>query len=572
MLADTGSLPDGKLEQVKKNCEINSRPFEYAFLLDALKDEQSQGITIDTARVFFKTEKRDYIILDAPGHIEFLKNMVTGASHAEAALLVIDAEEGIRENSMRHGYMLGMLGIRKIVVVVNKMDLVDYNEDIYNDIVKNYTAFLNSINIEPATFIPASGMMGDNIANRSQNMKWYDGITVLESLDRFESDPPVEDMPFRMPVTDVYKFTRYGDNRRIVAGTIESGKIAVGDRVVFYPSGKSSKISGIVGFNTPERDEIGVGYSTGLTLDEQIYITRGELAFKDGEEKPLVSSRILASVFWLGHEAMTTKKEYHLKLGTAKLPVKLEKIVRTIDTSDLDADSQKESIERHDVAECILRLKKPIAFDTVDRFQDTGRFVIVDDYNIRGGGIIRDRLEDDQSAIREKVYLRNLKWIKTDINHLERAEKYNQRATLIIITGKPGTGRKDLARGLEARLFADGKFVYYLGLGSVLYGVDSDLKNEKNDPEHIRRFAEIAHILLDTGLIAIVTAQELSQDELEIIKASVSPDMLEVVWTGADITTDIAYDMHIENSHNTEEAVEKLKLMLQERGAIFKVL
>lgn len=185
LLADTGSLPEGKLESVKEFCRKNARPFEYAFLLDALKDEQAQGITIDTARCFFKTNKRDYIIIDAPGHVEFLKNMVTGASRAEAALLVIDAKEGIKENSKRHGHIVSMLGIKQVVVLVNKMDLVGFDREVYEAIVSEFGEFLQKVNIRPINYIPISAFNGDNIAQRSRNTLWYDGPTVLEQLDGF---------------------------------------------------------------------------------------------------------------------------------------------------------------------------------------------------------------------------------------------------------------------------------------------------------------------------------------------------------------------------------------------------
>src|SRR5512133_225349 len=234
LLADTGSLPVGKLDQVRALCELNSKPFEYAFLLDALKDEMSKGITIDAARVFFKTAQRDYLILDAPGHIEFLKNMITGASRAEAALLVIDAEEGVRENSRRHGYMLALLGVRQLAVVVNKMDLVDYSEPVFSAIVENYTAFLREIGGEARFIVPASGRFGDNIAQAGERMPWYTGPTVLEALDRFEKEPQALDQPLRLPVQDVYKFTASGDKRRLVVGTVDSGIVEAGDELVFF--------------------------------------------------------------------------------------------------------------------------------------------------------------------------------------------------------------------------------------------------------------------------------------------------------------------------------------------------
>ena len=241
LMTDTGSLPEGKLDQVKALCQRNSKPFEYAFLLDALKDEQSQGITIDSARVFFKTAKRHYIIIDAPGHIEFLKNMVSGAARAEAAFLCIDAAEGVQENSRRHGYLLSMLGITKMCVLVNKMDLVNYDKHVYNTIVRKYSRFLRNIGLRDIPFIPVSGMAGDNIVASSQNMLWWQGHTVLTLIDSFKKERVPVDLPFRMPVQDVYKFTAMGDSRRIIAGTVTTGTFSKDDELIFYPSGKKSR-------------------------------------------------------------------------------------------------------------------------------------------------------------------------------------------------------------------------------------------------------------------------------------------------------------------------------------------
>ncbi|PUU88655.1 MAG: bifunctional enzyme CysN/CysC [Halanaerobium sp.] len=423
MLADTDSLPEGKLEQVKETCRKNSKPFEYAFLLDALKDEQAQGITIDSARVFFQTDMRQYIILDAPGHIEFLKNMVTGAARAEAALLVIDASEGVRENSRRHGYMLSMLGIKQIAVVVNKMDLVDYDQDTYQKIVEEYTDFLAEIGLEAETFIPVSGMLGDNVAAQSDKMDWYQGQTVLEQLDSFENEALPHNKPFRMPVQDVYKFTKGGDDRRIVAGTVEAGEMNVGDEVVFYPSGKKSTVKSIEGFKEDKQHKVKVGKATGFTLDEQIYITRGELAARADEAEPRVSARIKANLFWLARQDLVKDKVYYLKVGTAKVKARLQKINRVIDASNLNQDENKEKIERHDVAEVVFKLDRAMAFDLAGEIEETSRFVIVDEFEIAGGGIISEALEDEQSWVREKVMRRNYKWEQSLISREERAEK-----------------------------------------------------------------------------------------------------------------------------------------------------
>lgn len=570
LLADTNSLPEGKLEQVKETCRRNSKPFEYAFLLDALKDEQAQGITIDSARCFFNTKKRNYIIIDAPGHIEFLKNMITGASRAEAALLCIDAEEGVQENSRRHGYMLAMLGIKQVSVLVNKMDLVDYDKTTFDNIVSEYSDFLKHLDLNVDTFIPVSGMFGDNIAEHFDKTPWYNGPTVLELLDQFKVEASLENKPFRMPVQGVYKFTRDGDSRRIIAGTVDTGKLKVGDEVVFYPSGKKSIVNSIEAFNEETKSEISAGYATGFTLQEQIYVKRGELATIHDQPAPKVTTRMKVNLFWLGREPLLLDKEYFLKLGTVKQSVYVEEITRVIDASTLK-NEEKKMIERHDVAECILKLDKPIAFDLASDIAPLSRFVLIDNYEISGGGIILQDLEDKQSHIREKVLLRNYKWETSEITPELRYEKYSQKSALVIITGSKDVGKKSLAKSLEKQLFSDGKIVYFLGIGNLLYGVDADIKNKGNHrEEHLRRLAEVSNILLDTGTILIVTAVDLTPDEIELIKATVSVDRIQTIWIGEEVSSDMVLDMHFTEIESEDDSVNKIKGMLQDKGIIFK--
>ncbi|NQU44153.1 adenylyl-sulfate kinase [bacterium] len=573
LLADTNSLPEGKLQQVRDLCARTARPFEYAFLIDALKDEMAQGITIDSARVFFRTDKRDYIIIDAPGHIEFLKNMVTGASRAEAALLVIDAEEGVRENSRRHGYMLSMLGISQIAVLVNKMDLVDYDETRFHDIATEYTNFLKEIDVTPVCFIPISGLAGDNVATASARMPWHTGATVLDYLDQFRKEPRPREKPLRMPVQDVYKFSQDGDKRRCVAGTIETGYLRLGDELVFYPSGKRSRVQTIETFNTEPPEELPSGYVAAVTLEEQIYVTRGEIAARADQDPPRVTSRLRVSLFWMGREPMVQGKEYVIKVGTAKVPCELHEIIRVIDASNLDTSDQKTQIERHDVAECVFTLKRAIAFDLADEIAATSRFVIVDNYEIRGGGIIREGLDDPQDWLRSHIQMRNYKWETSRISREQRAEKYNQRPTLLILTGHRHAGKKSLAKALESRLFADGKIVYFLGIGNILYGVDADIKvpgETGNHVEHLRRLAEVANLLLDAGIILILTAIDLTQADLDIIETTIGPDRALPVWLGDDDTTNVPYVLWIENPTDHDHAVPALKSLLQERGIIYR--
>ena len=570
LLADTHSLPMGKLAEVKERCKRNAKPFEYAFLLDALKDEQAQGITIDSARCFFKTEKRRYIIIDAPGHIEFLKNMISGASRAEAALLVIDAREGIMENSMRHGYMLAMLGVRQITVLVNKMDLVGYDESVFNNLSREYAAFLNKIGVTPHSFIPVSGSEGDNIAKKSARMPWFDGGTVLSVLDDFRAEEPPEDLPFRMPVQGVYKFTSDGDDRRIIAGTVESGRAAVGDEIEFFPSGKKSRIKSVERFESPASEEISAGTAAGFTMTEQIYVKRGEIAVLAGINPPKVTSRIKVSLFWLGKEPLDTDHEYIMKIGTAKASVRLEQIISVMDASSLENKDQSK-ILRNDIADCILSLDREIAFDLISELSGTGRFVLVDRFEIAGGGIIREALSDSHGPARDKVALRNMKWEKSEIQGEVRAARFGQKPLLILLTGPSGSDKKGIARSLEKNLFDAGYNAYFLGIGNVLYGVDADIKTAASQTvmrdEHLRRLSEVCYLLLDTGIIVIATAVGLTREDMKLIRISAEPNEVMVCWVGSDITTDILCD-RVLAAGPVQAAADELMTVLRDEKII----
>lgn len=555
LLADTGSLPDGKLEMVRELCRRTSKPFEYAFLLDALKDERAQGITIDTARSFFKTLKRKYIIIDAPGHIEFLKNMITGASRADAALLVIDAHEGIQENSRRHGYMLSMLGIKQVAVLINKLDLIAEGdrEGIYDNIVTEYGAFLRQIELKPTCFIPVSAAEGYNIAARTGQMDWYAGPTVLEALDRFTEVLPPDDLPFRMWVQDTYKFTAQNDERRIIAGTVASGKLKVGDEIMFLPSGKKTFVKSIEVFNEEPKNTVSAGYATGFCMTEQIYAKRGELISIIGQDSPLTGSKIKASVFWLGKEPLSPDKSYKIKIGSAQVGCRLESVIGVLNAATLEGMEQT-YVERHEVARCVFRLDRPLAFDVAGQFEETVRFVLVDGYEITGGGIITDIADDKE--LNEKLIRRDVKWIKSSITAQERETYYKQKAQLIILTGKTQTDKKSIARSLEKALLESGKIAYYLGIGNLLYGVDADIKSDDslNTPEerheHIRRLGEVANLMLDAGNILIVTASELGSGELDTLRQIITTDNVLTVWVGPAVNRIRDFDLSLDDGEN----------------------
>ncbi len=523
LLADTGSLPSGKLEQVKVSCERNARPFEYAFLLDALKDEQAQGITIDTARCFFKTKKRDYIIIDAPGHVEFLKNMVSGAARAEAALLVIDAHEGIRENSRRHGYLIAMLGIPQVVVLVNKMDLVKFDQKVFESIATDYGSFLKQLGVSAKEFIPISARDGDNLAFASDKMKWYDGKTVLDHVDAFVKQQDDDAKPFRMPVQDVYKFTEKDDERRIITGTIETGTVAVGDDVTFLPSYKKSKISTIEGFNSPEVKTIGKGHATGFTLANELYLPRGEIMCKSKERHPMVGSRFRANIFWMARAPMIKNKKYKLKIASARVTVRLAEVLSCIDATDLSSIQGRQQIDRHDVAECILETTRAIAFDTIDDIQFTGRFVIVDNYDIAGGGIITHAINENDNAINRQINKRELHWDTGIVTPADRQSVFGHKAKFIVITGAEQSIA--LAKHLESSLVKSAKNAYFIGPSSLADGLDSDVVNETdNREEMMRRLGELARILTDAGLLFITALGDADTYDLQLLAGLTSPN------------------------------------------------
>jgi bifunctional enzyme CysN/CysC len=563
LLADTGTLGDGKLEKVQETCRRQGKAFEYAFLLDALEEEQGQGITIDAARVFFKTALRDYIIIDAPGHIEFLKNMVTGAARAEAAILLIDAHEGVRENSRRHGYLLSMLGIRQVVVAVNKIDLVNWDRGVFERIVAEYRAFLAEVNITPKHFIPIAARDGANVAERSAKLGWYEGPTVLEAMDGLGKGAPSRALPLRMPVQDVYKFNARGDDRRIIAGRIDAGSLAVGDRVVFSPSGKAATVESIEVFSAPPRRQAYAGESTGVTLDQQIYVTRGEI-MSHADHPPSVSTKVRVNLFWLGRQAMVPGRRYKLKLGTASSEVTIDTVVRVLDASNLDASASAREVPRHGVADLILRTRQPIAFDHASDIEATGRFVIVDGYDIAGGGIVREVMPDELDQRRLETRLRGREWVAGDVTPDRRADLAGHPASMVMITGSEGAGKMAIARALERRLVDSGHRAYLLNGKNVVLGVDSDIAFD-DIGELVRRFGEVAHLLLDAGLLVVSTTNVIGLSDHEAITMQVAPFPTLVVHLGAATAQPEATDLRFDPGGDPDVAADVILGMLAAR-------
>ncbi|MCX7630704.1 MAG: adenylyl-sulfate kinase [Geminicoccaceae bacterium] len=498
LLFETGSLPEGKLEAIRASSARRGMPFEWAFVLDAMQSERDQGVTIDTTQIRFRTALRPYVVIDAPGHKEFLKNMVTGAARAEAALLVVDAQEGVQEQSRRHGYLLHLLGIREIAVLVNKMDLVDYSAERFGAVAEDFRAYLAELGLEPRAIVPVSAREGDNLLRHSPRMPWYQGPPVVAVLDSFPYAALPVDRPLRMPVQDVYKF----DQRRIVAGRIESGRLRVGDRVLFSPSNKTARIKTIEAWHVPEPpSEAVAGQSIGVTLDQPIFVERGEIMSHESDP-PLLTNVFKARVFWLGERPLTIGSTYKLKLATSEATVTVEAIEKAIDTAELKP-LPPERIERNGAGEVVLRSKRLLALDEFRANPRTGRFVLVEDYVPVGGGIVSMEGYPDQRQL-VTVRASNISAVGHAVSRAARAARNGHRGGVLWFTGLSGAGKSTLALALERELFAKGYQVYVLDGDNIRGGLCRDLGFSPEDrAENIRRVGEVAALFADAGFIAI---------------------------------------------------------------------
>jgi bifunctional enzyme CysN/CysC len=496
ILHDTGSLSEGKIEEIKKACAAEGMEFEFAFLLDALLEEQKQNVTIDTTEIPFRTARRRYAIIDAPGHKEFLKNMITGASRADAAILVIDANEGVREQSRRHAYLLSMLGIKNLIVVVNKMDLVDYSEERFRKIEGNYRKFLADLGLEARVFIPASAKEGENVAQASMKMKWYCRANVLEALDLLEPQKPDVDLPLRFCVQDVYRF----DGRRIITGRIETGTLRVGDQLVFSPANKSSVVATIERWNATANGPAVAGDSIGITLGEQIFVERGYVASHENET-PIETNRFHADLFWIVREPLRVGRFYDLRLATQEVKCQIVSIERVMDSSTLETKSDgREQLERNEVGRLAIQTRSPLVMDNHDRIPNLGRFVIVDDGKICGGGTIFGGVYTDRQVAKSK----NIFWIEGKITPRERARLSGHRGAVIWFTGLSGAGKSTLAQALERDLFHHGMHTYVLDGDNIRHGLNSNLGFSPEDRvENIRRVSEVAKLMADAGAVVI---------------------------------------------------------------------
>ena len=496
LLHETGSLPDGKLEMLKAVAARRGMPFEWSFLLDALQTERDQGITVDTSQIRFKTAKRDYVLIDAPGHVEFLRNMVTGAAQADAAVLLVDAGEGVREQTRRHAFLLHLLGLRQVTVVVNKMDRVAFDRAVFAAIENDVSAYLGGFGLRPNHIIPVSARDGDFIAERTARLPWYDGPTVIEALDAFTAPPSLADQALRFPIQAVYKF----DERRILAGRIESGRLKVGDAIAFEPSGALAHVKSIEAWPGPAPAEVSAGQSVGVTLDKEIFVTRGDVG-AHGDQRPRAAKSLSARLFWLDDEPLKAGDPVVVRLATAAAPGAVTAVTSAVDPASLITEGQA-TLARNHVGEVEIALRRALPADPYHLNPLTGRIVVERDRRIVGGGIILHAATEPtvEVARRGPVVA-----VDSAVTAAERVGRFRHHGAVLWLTGLPAAGKSTVARAMERRIFDIGGAPVYLDGDTLRTGLNSDLGfTPAERSENIRRVAHLANFLAKNGHLAIV--------------------------------------------------------------------
>ena len=529
LLHDTDSLTEGKMAAVKAMSERRGMPLEYAFLLDALQAERDQGITIDTTQVLFNSKKRSYLIIDAPGHKEFLKNMISGAAQADAGVVVIDVEEGIQEQSRRHCYLLRLLGLKEIIIVVNKMDLIEYSQRKFNHLKKQIVEYLSEIDLACKAVVPISARDGQGLINLSEKMPWYTGANFIDTLDQLPEANSTNDLPTRLPIQDVYKF----DERRIIAGRIESGTLKIGDELLFTPSNKRAAIESFEVWNAKDKKIKAIaGESVGIILNEEIFIERGHIASLS-KDAPIETNVFRGKVFWIGNKPIIAGDRLKIKIGTAEHISEVQSIENKIDLSSLEA-IDVDLLEKNDIGEVIFRTKSTVAVDPFEKNHRTGRFVLINEYETVGGGIVSMQGYADQRGLYD-VTSKNIMAVSSRVDISARVANNGHKGGIIWLTGLSGAGKSTIAIEAEHQLFLKGYQVNVLDGDNIRFGLSADLGFSPEDrTENIRRIGEVAKLFAEAGILVITAFISPYKQDRDRIRA-IAGDIFHEVFIEADL-------------------------------------
>jgi bifunctional enzyme CysN/CysC len=515
MLYESQMLFDDHLAQLEadsKKVGTQEGEIDFALLVDGLAAEREQGITIDVAYRFFSTDKRKYIVADTPGHEEYTRNMATGASTADVAIILVDASQGVLTQTRRHSFIVSMVGVKRIILAVNKLDLVDYSEEVFNQIKADYHQFANeALTLEEITAIPISALKGDNIVGPSENTPWYSGKSIMEYLETVEVAAQSQSRPFRMPVQWVNRPNR---EFRGFTGLIGSGCVSVGDRIRVLPSGTESTVARIVTYDG-DLDLAGAGRSVTLTLANEIDISRGDI-IASANSPCSTADQFQARILWMDDSAMASGRQYLFKSNSQTTSMTLGRLKHRIDVNTLEELPAK-VLDMNEIGVCNISLSSRVAFDPYDSDPVMGGFVIVDRMtnNTVGMGLI-------DFALRRSD---NIHWQSMDVTKQSRAEQKGQRPRLIWFTGLSGSGKSSIANILEKKLQAMGRHTITLDGDNIRHGLNRDLGFTSEDRvENIRRVGETSKLMLDAGLICVTSFISPFKSEREMVRDLVDDD------------------------------------------------
>ncbi|MBX9615020.1 MAG: sulfate adenylyltransferase subunit CysN [Caulobacteraceae bacterium] len=499
------------LEADSRRVGTQGGDIDFALLVDGLAAEREQGITIDVAYRFFSTDRRKFIVADTPGHEQYTRNMVTGASTADAAVILIDARKGILTQSRRHSYLVSLLGIRHVILAVNKMDLMGWSQAVFDEIVADYTAFAAQIGIEQFHAVPLSALRGDNIMEGSEHSPWYTGPSLMTLLETLEVGDDLQADPFRMPVQWV---NRPDLDFRGFAGQIASGVVRPGDAVRVLPSGKTSSVARIVTADG-DLDRAVAGQSVTLTLADEIDVSRGDV-LATADRPPEVADQFEATVVWMDEEALLPGRPYLMKIGARLLGATISEAKYKVDVNTL-AQQPAKRLEQNEIGVCTLSLEGNVPFEPYGTNKDLGGFILIDRISNRtvGAGMLHFALRRSH----------NIHWQDLSVDRAARAGLKNQQGRVIWLTGLSGAGKSTIADLVEKRLHADGRHTYLLDGDNVRHGLNRDLGfTEEDRVENIRRVAEVSRLMLDAGLIVLVSFISPFRAERRMARELIGPE------------------------------------------------
>ncbi|MBU8902364.1 MAG: sulfate adenylyltransferase subunit CysN [Victivallales bacterium] len=575
LLYDSKLIFEDQLKALKTDSEKvgttqGTGEIDYALLLDGLKAEREQGITIDVAYRYFATPKRKFIIADTPGHEEYTRNMATGASTANLAVILIDARAGVITQTKRHAFIVSLLGIKHIVVAINKMDLMDYSEEVFHNIKQEFSDFMQKLDVPDIKFIPLSALKGDNVVKKSDKMAWYKGAPLLETLESVNilQDRNLSD--FRFPVQHVI---RPHLDFRGFAGTVVSGTTAVGNTVKVLPSRKESKIKNIVTADGNLREAFSP-QSVVIELEDEIDISSGDIIVHTNNQ-PKSSRNFEALVIWMNEKPFDSSREYIIRHNGRNIKSRLDSILYNIDVNTL-GKNDVDKLQLNEIGRVAISTTQAIHFDAYSKNRETGSLIIIDPItNVTiGAGMITENQTFDRNSLsednlKEHVDRREFAWETGLINSRERMLRNRHKGKTVVITGSRDSAFQELAKKLEQLLFKLNMNSYYLGLSNLASGHDADINNDFWDrDEHIRRIGELARIMTDAGLIFITTVNDADDYDTQRLKLLNSPNELLVVSLGDKQLKKHEADIKLESNPDIEKSLEQIMQLLSSKSII----